>query len=71
MSSHNKTLEEEEEFFAEDIEEGSTAYSQCTSFESEPLDLSMPKPWFQDGVDYPFTEAVSFTYVIIFRKNYL
>ena len=66
MSSHNKTFEEQEEFFTEDIPESSLAHSQCSSFESEPLDLSMPKSWFQDGVDYLFTEVVSFTNVMIF-----
>ena len=67
MSSHNNTFEAQDEFFTEDIPEYSRlAYSQCSLFKLEPLDLSMPKHWFPDGVDYPFIEVVSFTNVMIF-----
>ena len=66
MTSHETDFfqEEEEELFSE------FSYSQCSSFASEPLDLSM-RPWFDDGVEYPFRESVSYLYnfyKILFKK---
>ena len=52
-------LDNEEEVFPEETSEFS--YSEYSSEQSEPLDLSM-KPWFADGSPgNPFREAVSFT----------
>ena len=52
---------EEEEVFPEETSECAFSYSEYSSLQSEPLDLSM-KPWFADGSDAnPFREAVSFT----------
>ena len=66
MSSHEQSfLQEEQEFLSEEASEYGFSYSQCSSFDPEPLDLSM-KPWFDDGVDYPFRESVSFTNFIAF-----
>ena len=68
MSLHDKTfLQPEEEFFSEDTKKYGFSYSQCSSFEPEPLDLSM-KPWFDDGIEHPFRESVSFTILSYFLK---
>ena len=61
MTSHDMTFfQQQEELLSEYTSEYGLSYSQCSSFEPEPLDLSM-KPWFDDGVEYPFREPVSFT----------
>ena len=53
--------EEEEEIISEETSECGFAYSECSSLQSEPLDLSM-RPWFDDGSpEYPFKESISFT----------
>ena len=64
MTSH------ETELFQEELEEElllefSYSHSQCTSssFSSQPLDLSM-RPWFDDGINYPFRESVSYVYIV-------
>ena len=56
---------DEEEPISEQTSECGFSYSECSSLQSEPLDLSM-KPWFQDGSpEHPFKEAVSFTKIIL------
>ena len=56
---------EEEEPFSEQTSECGFSYSECSSLQSEPLDLSM-KPWFADGSpQHPFKELVSFTKITL------
>ena len=59
--------EEEEEFETSSLSDEevsaeffSDSHSQATSQLSEFPGSEMPKPFFQDGKDVPFTEAVSF-----------
>ena len=59
MSSLEYTFQNPDvELLSEEASEFDFAYSQLSSFQSEPLDLLM-KPWFDDGIDYPFRESVS------------
>ena len=57
MTLHQTELSQEEL-----EEELLSEFSYSSSFASEPLDLSM-RPWFDDGVDYPFRELVSYLYI--------
>ena len=62
-------LDNEEEVCLEETSEFS--YSEYSSEQSEPLDLSM-KPWFADGSPgNPFREAVSFTKLTHFSSQSL
>ena len=57
--------EEEEEPISEQTSECGFSYSECSSLQSEPLNLSM-KPWFDDGSpENPFKESVSFTKITL------